>query len=123
MVPRLVPSQGREALSIMERRTELQEPESGRTLEQEGNGYAAQSLSAREQFSTRSCARCAGLLVHDWCNDVASTDENTAHALRCIQCGHRIDPVILLNQSRPADEAHRVQRPRQRQSLRTATLA
>jgi hypothetical protein len=79
--------------------------------------------SVTEQFFTRSCARCAGLLVHDWRNDLSHADETNAHALRCVQCGHRIDPVILLNQCQPVEENPRMRRARHKHSLRTITLA
>jgi len=55
-------------------------------------------LGESEQFSARSCARCDGLLVNDWCYDLNNTGEHISSVLRCVQCGHRIDPVILQNQ-------------------------
>jgi len=78
----------------MERGTELQETDRDRTVKQDGKGYVVQFLLASEQFSTRSCARCAGLLVHEWRDDVPGEDNQV---LRCVQCGHRIDPLILRN--------------------------
>ena len=83
----------------MERRMELEEPKWVGTMQQNGNGHATRPLPASEQFSAGSCARCAGLLVNDWCYDLANTDEYHAKILRCVQCGHRIDPVILRNQA------------------------
>jgi hypothetical protein len=70
-----------------------------------GNGLAIGILAASEQFYTRSCARCAGLLVHDWCYDLVNTGEHDAEGFRCVQCGHRVDPVILRNQVRPPAES------------------
>jgi hypothetical protein len=66
--------------------------------------HAFEFLAAREQFNTRSCARCAGLLVNDWCYELIEVGEHNAEVLRCVQCGHCIDPVILRNQVRPPAE-------------------
>ena len=82
----------------MGRRMEAKEAEWIGTMNQNGNGQAIQVLAASEQFSTRSCTRCAGLLVNDWWYDLDNTDEHVSTVLRCVQCGHRIDPVILQNQ-------------------------
>lgn len=82
----------------MERGTGLQEAERDRTVKQDGKRYVVQFLLASEQFSTRSCARCAGLLVHEWRHDVPDEGEKV---LRCVQCGHRIDPLILRNRILP----------------------
>jgi hypothetical protein len=82
----------------MERGTELQAAERDRTVKQDGKGDAVQFLLASQQFSTRSCARCAGLLVHEWRHDVPAEDNMF---LRCVQCGHRIDPLILRNRILP----------------------
>lgn len=71
------------------------------TVDQERYGYAIRFLLANEQFHTRSCARCAGLLVNEWCYDLNNTGEHDAQVLRCVQCGHRVDPVIVQNQIRP----------------------
>jgi hypothetical protein len=38
------------------------------------------------------------LLVNDWCHDLANTGEHNAEVLRCVQCGNRVDPVIVQNQ-------------------------
>ena len=82
----------------MKRRIEANKPTWIGTVTQNGNGQAMRFLSASEQFSTRSCARCAGLLVNDWCYDLSNTGEHHAEIFRCVQCGHRVDPVILQNQ-------------------------
>jgi hypothetical protein len=82
----------------MGRRMETKEPAWIGTIDQNGNGQAIRFLAASEQFSTRSCARCTGLLVNDWCDDSSTTGEHMSAVLRCVQCGHRIDPVILQNQ-------------------------
>jgi len=84
----------------MGRRMEAKESRWGGTRNQDGNGHAAQVLAASEQFCTRSCARCAGLLVKEWCYDLDNTGEHISTILRCVQCGYRIDPVILQNQIR-----------------------
>ena len=44
------------------------------------------------------CARCGGLMVHDFCLDVlTSIGESKFDAKRCVQCGEVVDPVILRN--------------------------
>ena len=89
----------------MERRMETKEPAWIETIDQNGNGQAIRFLAASEQFSTRSCARCAGLLVNDWCYDSSNAREHMSTVLRCVQCGHRIDAVILQNQIHHRSEA------------------
>jgi hypothetical protein len=74
------------------------------TVNHSGNGHGIGFLATSEQFSTRSCARCAGLLVEDWCYDLINSGEHTAEVFRCVQCGYRVDPVILRNQARPQTE-------------------
>ena len=71
------------------------------TMAEGGSEHAIRFLAACEQFSTRSCARCAGLLVNEWYYDVDNTSEHNVEILRCVQCGHRVDPVIVRNQIRP----------------------
>lgn len=46
----------------------------------------------------RDCVRCGGLLVIDHCMDLMDgTGQLEFTALRCVQCGDIIDPVILRN--------------------------
>ena len=80
------------------------------------------SLPTSEQFDTRSCARCRGLLVNEWYYDLNNTGEHSVETLRCVQCGHRVDPVILQNQIRPSVENQQVRQVRQRYSTRTVIL-
>ena len=103
----------------MESRMESKEPKRGRIMSQSGHGHAIRFLLASEQFYTRSCARCAGLLVNEWCYDLPNTGDYNANVLRCVQCGHRIDPVILGNQIQPRGESQRVRRLRHEYSVRT----
>lgn len=56
-----------------------------------------------------SCARCAGLLVSDWFYDLENPSEYHVKVLRCVQCGHRIDPTIVQNRIRPT-VVHREER-------------
>ena len=67
-------------------------------MNQNENGRSMRCLAASEQFSTKSCVRCAGLLVNDWSYYLENTGEHVYAVLRCVQCGHRVDPVILQNQ-------------------------
>lgn len=85
----------------MERRMDSGEAMRDGTMAEGGSGHATQSLPTSEQFDTRSCSRCAGLLVNEWCYDLANTGEHSPTVLRCVQCGHRVDPVILRNQIPP----------------------
>jgi hypothetical protein len=87
----------------------MSKPEHERTTKKNGNGSINKSLPASEQFMTRSCARCAGLLVSEWCYDLSNSDAHRVETFRCVQCGHRIDPVILQNQIKMPVE----RRPRQ----------
>lgn len=62
-----------------------------------------------DQLETMCCARCMGLLVTDWCYDLENSGEYYVKVLRCVQCGHRIDPTIIQNQIRrpvPGDLEH-----------------
>ena len=79
----------------MERGMGSREATGDGAVDQYRYGRAIRFLLANEQFRTRSCARCAGLLVNEWCNHF-----HNAELLRCVQCGHRIDPVIVQNQIR-----------------------
>ena len=42
--------------------------------------------------SRDGCARCGGLMVAEWCQDLSDYSGQ-----RCVQCGELIDPVILQN--------------------------
>ena len=45
-----------------------------------------------------TCARCGGLMVHDFCLDLlGNIGESEFAAKRCVQCGEVVDPVILRN--------------------------
>lgn len=101
----------------MERRMESKEWKWGGTVTQGENGHAIPFLAASEQFHTRSCARCAGLLVNDWCYDLVNSGEQDVNVLRCVQCGHRVDPVILRNQIRPPAAKGHVRRVHPKRSV------
>ena len=58
-------------------------------------------LLGKEHLQTTSCARCAGLLVSDWFYDLENTGEYHVKVLRCVQCGNRVDPMIVRNRIRP----------------------
>jgi len=106
----------------MERKMESGEAMRDVTVTEGGSGHAIQFLPASEQFSTRSCVRCGGLLVNEWYYDLNNTGEHSVETLRCVQCGHRVDPVILRNQIRPPVENQQVRQVRQRYSTRTGML-
>lgn len=67
---------------------------------------------------TRFCARCSGLLVNDWCSDLANGGHN-AEVLRCVQCGNHVDLVIAQNRIRTLDVKNHVP---QMQSSRSAKI-
>ena len=90
----------------MERKMDSREPTHDATVAEGGNSHAVWFLPAIEQFSTRSCARCAGLLVNDWCYDLDYPGDHDAKVLRCVQCGHRVDSVIVQNQASRRSKAH-----------------
>lgn len=51
--------------------------------------------------ATQKCQRCGGMLVVDHCLDLLSgTGQVEFTALRCVQCGDIIDPVILQHRRR-----------------------
>lgn len=85
-----------------------------------GTGHAIRFLPASKQFDTRTCARCAGLLVNEWYYDSGNTGEPNVEALRCVQCGHRVDPVIVQNQFLLPIESQRVRQVRHKYSVKTA---
>jgi hypothetical protein len=85
----------------MERSVQLPAPKHGGMMTPNG---AHRALSANKQFSTRSCVRCEGLLVSERSYDLQNPDNHMAETLRCVQCGTRIDAVILQNQIRLAGE-------------------
>jgi hypothetical protein len=91
-------------------------------MKQNGRGNSTQSFPASEQLSTRSCARCAGLLVTEWYYDLHNTGADHLETLRCVQCGHRVDPVILQNQIRPPVESHQVRQVQRKYSARTGMV-
>jgi hypothetical protein len=88
-----------------------------------GTGHAIGFLPASKQFDTRTCARCAGLLVNEWYYDSGSTGEHNVETLRCVQCGHRVDPVIMQNQILLSIETPRVRQVRHKYSVKTAMLS
>lgn len=85
-----------------------------------GPGHAIGFLPESKQFDTRTCARCAGLLVNEWYYDSGNTGEPNVEALRCVQCGHRVDPVIVQNQILLSIETPRVRQVRHKYSVKTA---
>jgi hypothetical protein len=106
----------------MGRKIESREAIRDGTVAEGGNGQALRFLPASKQFYTRSCARCTGLLVNEWYYDLDNTGEHNAETLRCVQCGHRVDPVILQNQIQPPIESQHVQPVRHEYSAKTVML-
>jgi hypothetical protein len=107
----------------MGQRMEPTEPWCAGTMTQNSSGNAIQSIPASEQLCTRSCARCAGLLVTEWSYDLDNTGAHHLEILRCVQCGYRVDPVILQNQIRPPVESRQSRQVRPRYSTRAGMLS
>jgi C4-type Zn-finger protein len=101
---------------------EAEKPECGEAMKQNGPGDAIRSLPASEQLSTRSCARCAGLLVTEWYYDLHNTGADHLETLRCVQCGYRVDPVILQNQIQPLVESQQVRQVQRKYSTRAGMV-
>ncbi|HSL03757.1 MAG TPA: hypothetical protein VK901_09500 [Nitrospiraceae bacterium] len=106
----------------MGHKTELKESIWGGSVSEGGSGHVNQPFSASTQLSTRCCARCAGLLVTEWYYDLHNTAEHDIEALRCVQCGHRVDPVILQNQIRLPVTRRSVRQVRHTYSLKKDML-
>ena len=106
----------------MERTMEAEKPECGGTMKQNGSGDAIRSLPASKQLRMRSCARCAGLLVIEWYFDLHNTGADHLKTLRCVQCGYRVDPVILQNQIQPLVESQQVRQVQRKYSARTGMV-
>lgn len=102
----------------MEQRVESKKTKRGGTVAQSENGHALPFLPMTKQFNTRCCVRCDGLLVKEWCYDLDNTGEHNAKVLRCVQCGHRVDPVILRNRIQPPVTNDQVRRVRYRHAVR-----
>jgi Zn ribbon nucleic-acid-binding protein len=106
----------------MGRKIESKESIWGGSVAEGGSGLVIQPFSASMQLSTRCCARCSGLLVTEWYYDLHNTGEHNIETLRCVQCGHRVDPVILQNQIRLSVTSQSVRQVRHRYSLKTDML-
>jgi hypothetical protein len=91
-------------------------------MTQNDKGPAIQPIPASAQLSTRSCARCTGLLVPEWYYDLNNNGAHHLETLRCVQCGHRVDSVILQNQIQPAVESRPERLARPRYSTRAGIL-
>lgn len=102
----------------MGRKTELNDSSWGGSVSARGNSLVIQPFPASRQRSTRCCARCAGLLVTEWYYDLQYIGEHKIEPLRCVQCGHRVDPVILQNQIRLPLMRHSVRQVRHRYSMK-----
>ena len=53
------------------------------------------SASACRHRYPGTCPRCRGLMVGQFCIDLFNTGDLEIEALRCVQCGNIVDPVIL----------------------------
>jgi DNA-directed RNA polymerase subunit RPC12/RpoP len=78
------------------------------------------ATEAGDQLDRRACPRCSGLLVRDWCYDLRNSGEHNTEIYRCVQCGYRVDPVILKNRVPPPTKQASAGRPHHHYSRRTA---
>lgn len=69
--------------------------------EKKSNEASWTALMEDEHLQMTSCTRCTGLLVSDWFYDLKNPGEYRVNVLRCVQCGHRVDPTIVRNRIRP----------------------
>ena len=78
------------------------------------SSHSAISLSFDWSFT---CPRCQGLFVRVFCMDMYDgTGENGFWALRCLQCGELLDPLILQHRiSKP--QLGQTKRPRQQSPM------
>ena len=76
-------------------------------LASEETNEETRAIPTQQNFEApESCSRCGGLMVITDCFDVLSdTAEIDCMALRCIQCGDLVDPVILRNRINPPELA------------------
>jgi hypothetical protein len=88
----------------MERSMKSREALPERTVAEPENEQAVRFLPGDQQFYADSCPRCTGLLVNECSYDLSSEGDHKANLLRCVQCGYRIDPVILQNRRRTTAE-------------------
>jgi hypothetical protein len=52
------------------------------------------------------CARCGGLMNHEWFMNTMSEETSWSYdGWRCVDCGDIIDPLILLNRSHQHQKA------------------
>ncbi|MBI5316509.1 MAG: hypothetical protein HZB34_11105 [Nitrospirae bacterium] len=67
-------------------------------LERTTEKYPAHSTASSAVQYQSTCIRCGGLMVTDFSMDVLfCLDETEFAAIRCVQCGEIVDPVILRN--------------------------
>lgn len=101
----------------MEQAMEAREAKAYETVARAEPWRAVRSLPESEQVVTKSCSRCAGLLVNEWCHDLLDdTGGLSIEVLRCVQCGQHVDPVILRNRISPSVLEHPSRRPRRGKS-------
>lgn len=68
----------------------------GRTIEPAAASKGAQWLEPI--LRSRQCPRCQGFLVGDLCYDIDDDQgQRWCSALRCVQCGDVLDPIIVRN--------------------------
>ncbi len=106
----------------MERGTESRESFGRGSMAEDGGRCTIQHVAAGGPGHTISCARCSGLLVNEWYYGSSNAGANNIESLRCVQCGYRVDSVILQNQTRPPVERPLVRRGRRKSSAKAAVL-
>lgn len=107
----------------MERKMESRESFEKGSMAESGDQCTIQQVTAGGPCHTISCARCGGLLVNEWYYGSSNVGANNIESLRCVQCGYRVDSVILQNQTRPPVERPLVRRGRRKSSAKAAVLS
>lgn len=59
--------------------------------------------------SQQSCSRWGGMLIREWCLDLYDS-QTVAELDRCIQCGYRVDGLLLRNRLHPPTKRRTVKR-------------
>ena len=66
------------------------------------------SSNDQEIANISHCFRCEGLLAKEFCFDLQDgTGENWFWALRCVQCGEVLDPIIVQNRHAQHPNSHK----------------
>ncbi|MGH7233135.1 MAG: hypothetical protein ACREJU_17520 [Nitrospiraceae bacterium] len=61
---------------------------------------SAVTRAAVQGLSLDRCVRCGGFVMREWCEDLYDAGGRIeGEMIRCIQCGHREDPLMVRNRA------------------------